>query len=352
MIRNRILFVCAACIGLMACNERNTRFKTDIEVPVTVQEVTLDNIQEVFTATGTIISEYETSLLNESSGDYYLQINPRTGKKYKMGDKVASGDVIIKIEDKEYENNINIEGAKLDLDISKMEHEKQIALYEKGGVTLREKVTGEKQWVTAQKNFENAKIQLAKMKVTAPFDGVITDIPYFSQGVKIKQGQVVLQMMSYKQMVMDLMLPESQIGKVQLNQEAYVTNYSLPEDTLTGYLKEISPAIDVDSRTFKGRLYINNADGKLRPGMFVKSDILVSKKDSVIVIPKDVIISRDNEKVVYIARNETAVEKEIITGMETEDKVEVVEGLEVEERLIIKGFETLRNKSKIKVLNQ
>ncbi|WP_066627834.1 efflux RND transporter periplasmic adaptor subunit [Labilibacter marinus] len=339
-------------MSLVACNDQQNKFSADISIPVTVEEVSRDNIQEVFTATGTIVSEFESLQTTEASGEYYIQINPRTGKKYKMGDEVKKGEIIIRIEDEEYENNVNIEGAKIDLDISEMEYEKQKALYEKGGVTLREKVTGEKQLVSAQKTYENAIIQLDKMRVSAPFNGVITDLPYFSQGVKVEQGKEVLQIMSYKEMVMDMMLPESQITKVSLNQQAWITNYSLPEDTLFGKLKEISPAIDVESRTFKGRLAISNNEAKLRPGMFVKADIIVDQKDSVVVIPKDAILVRTDGKVVFIARDKTAAERKIVTGMENNGKVEILEGLKPEERLIIKGFETLKDRSKIKVLNK
>ena len=347
-------YISFAFLGLafLACNEQQNKFSADISIPVTVQEIKLSSIQEVFTATGTIISEYESLIISEAAGKYYLQINPRTGHKYKMGDQVNKGDVIIRVEDKEYENNVNIEGAKIDLEISKMEFEKQKALYEKGGVTLREKVNGEKQWVTSQKNYETALIQLDKMLVTVPFNGVITDLPYFSQGVKIDQGKEVLQIMSYKEMVMDLMLPESQITKVSLNQQAWITNYSLPDDSLKGRLREISPAIDVESRTFKGRLAIDNSEAKLRPGMFVKADVIVDEKDSVVVIPKDIILARADGKVVFIAKEKTAMERKIFTGMENNGMIEVVEGLAPEERLIIKGFETLKNRSKIKVLNK
>lgn len=343
-------------IGLIllvtSCNNQQRDFNTDIAVPVTIQEVKTGNIQEVFTSTGTILSEYESLVKSEASGEYYVQINPRTGNRYKMGDKVYKGDLIIKIVDEEYENSVNIEGAKIDLEISEMEYQKQIALYEKGGVTLREKVNGEKQFVTAKKAYENAQIQLDKMQVKAPFDGVITDMPYYSQGVKMEQGLNVLQLMSYQQMVMDIMLPESQIAKVFIQQKAMITNYSIPNDTILGVLKELSPAIDVDSRTFKGRIYMNNKEAKLRPGMFVKADIVVDKKDSVLVIPKDAILVRSNGKAVFVARNEAAREQMITTGLENNGMVEVIQGLNAEDRLIIKGFETLKDRSKVKVLNK
>ena len=40
----------------------------------------------------------------------------------------------------------------------------------------------------------------------------------------------------------------------------------------------------------------------------------------------------------------------MVTGLENPDKVEVVEGLSANDRLIVKGFETLRNRSKVKII--
>ncbi len=84
--------------------------------------------------------------------------------------------------------------------------------------------------------------------------------------------------------------------------------------------------------------------------MFIKTLIKVNQKDDIIVIPKEVIISDQRGKRVFVVKENTAFERIIETGIENEDMIEVVSGLEVNERLVIKGFETLRNKSKVKVL--
>ena len=84
--------------------------------------------------------------------------------------------------------------------------------------------------------------------------------------------------------------------------------------------------------------------------MFVKNLIKVNQKDDIIIIPKEIIISDQLGKRVFVVEDNTAIERIIETGMENDDMIEVLSGLEVNERLVIKGFETLRNKSKVKVL--
>ena len=68
------------------------------------------------------------------------------------------------------------------------------------------------------------------------------------------------------------------------------------------------------------------------------------------MIPKAVIISDQRGKRVFVVQENTALERIVETGMENEDTIEVISGLEENERLVVKGFETLRDKSKVKVL--
>jgi len=95
---------------------------------------------------------------------------------------------------------------------------------------------------------------------------------------------------------------------------------------------------------------INNQKRLLRPGMFIKAFILSEKRDGTIVIPKETILSRQDGKVVFTVENGIATEKKITTGLESINVIEIVSGLKVNDRLVISGFETLRNKSKVSVI--
>ena len=155
--------------------------------------------------------------------------------------------------------------------------------------------------------------------------------------------------MDYARMYMDVNLPESAISYVKSDQPVFITHYTLPEDTLKGVISELSPAISTETRTFKGKVMIQNNDLKLRPGMFVKADIVVDRADSAIIIPKDVVQSNRRRKFVFIVDKDTAILLNIKTGMEDENNIEVLEGLRENDNLVTKGFETLKENSKVKV---
>ena len=334
-----------------ACNQQTQSESSELAVPVSVEDIRLQSIEQFISTTGTVNATAEVTLNSEMAGDYYLANNPATGRPFKLGDRVNKGQTIIRFENEEYINNLAMDAVKLNLEISEQEYEKQKSLYEKGGVTLRELRNSEVSKTNAQYNFENAQIQMTKMSVKAPFTGVIVDLPYYTNGVRVAQGSPMVTLMSYNQMFMNINLPEKNIEELKLGQEVLVTNYTLPNDTLKGTVSELSPAISTETRTFSGKIQVSNPDMKLRPGMFVKADIITARKDSTIVIPKDVILSGGRGKYVFIVgRNSAADDRRITTGLENQNFVEVTEGLAVNDRLIIKGFETLRDNSKVRII--
>lgn len=349
-MKYRILLSAAIVALLTACGNQPQAGQSDIETPVSVQELKKGSISSLINTTGTAQATYSVELNSETSGYYGLQTNPSTGRPYKLGDAVRKGQSIIRLENREYENGIAIESKKLSLEIAEQEQGKQKILYEKGGVTLSEMRNTEVRVTNARYDLENGTINLEKMNVKAPFDGVVVSLPHYTQQGLIAQGSPMVGLMAYARMYMEINLPESAIGYVKANQPVHITHYTLPDDTLRGEISELSPAISTETRTFKGKVLIDNNQLKLRPGMFVKADIVVDRADSAIVIPKEVVLSRRNRKYVYIVERNTAILRDIRTGLEDEDNVEVVEGLKENDNLIIRGYETLRENSRVKVL--
>jgi RND family efflux transporter MFP subunit len=345
-----IFYVLTGVVLLSGCRNQPQTNANDIETPVSVQEVKKGSISKLINTSGTAQAINGVELSSEMIGAYQLQTNGQTGKPFKLGDAVKKGQLIIRLDNEEYVNGIALESKKLSLEISEQEQSKQKALYEKGGVTLSEMRNTDVRVTNARYDLENAQINLDKMNIRAPFDGVIVTLPHYTQGNRVPQGSAMVGIMNYFHMYVEINLPESNIGYIHANQPVYITHYTLPEDTLKGVISELSPAISTETRTFKGKILIENNALKIRPGMFVKADIVVDKSEDAIIIPKNVILSNRNRKFVYVVEKNTAVVRNITTGLEDEDNIEVKEGLYENDNLIIRGYETLRENSRVKVL--
>lgn len=345
-----IFLLSTAIIAFTGCRNQEQSLTSDVEIPVSVEDIRLKSIEEFVNTTGTAYPKGEIQLKSKITATYYLEKNPSTGRFWQMGDRISAGAVIARLEDREYVLSVKLETTQLNLELSESELKKQESLYEKGGVTLKELKTASIDYENAKSNLENAKLQMAKTKITAPFDGVIVDLTYHTQGTQIESGASIAKIMDYVTMYMEVQLPEKYISVIKPSQVVKLTNYTIPEDTIIGQISQLSPAIDADTRTFKGNIQINNSKYLLRPGMFVKADIVTSHRDSVIVIPKSIILSRQRGKTVFIIDRGVAVERIIETGLENLTDVQVTRGLAKNERVVTSGFETLSNKSKVKIV--
>jgi len=339
-----------ALILANACKQPDLGVETSIEVPVGVIEADISSIEEVINTTGTVYPVKEVSLNSEMAGRYHLQNNPETGKPYALGDHVDKDAVIIKLEDEEYVNNLRIRSKEVDLEISRQEFEKQKSLYEKGGATLRELKNAEIGYINSEYDIESSQINLAKMTIRAPFAGVIADLPYFTDDTKVTTNTMLVQIIDYEELYLDANLPEKYYTNVEKGLKVYVTGYTNPLDTLIGEISQLSPSIDPEARTFKCYVNVVNSRKRILPGMFVKADLVINSADSTIVIPKDIILSRNRNRMVYVIDNGIARQRRITTGLESVDQVEVLSGLESGESVVSRGFETLRDNSRVKVL--
>ena len=352
MKKIKILFtiLIAALVTGNSCKQPDLNVETSIEVPVGVIEVDTSSLEEFINTTGTVYPIKEVSLESEMAGKYRLQNNLATGRPYILGDMVNAGAVIIKLEDEEYFNNLRIRSKEVDLEISQQEFDKQKSLYEKGGATLRELKNAEIGFINSEYEIESSQINLAKMSVRAPFSGVISELPYFTNGTRVAANTILVKAINYSMLYLETNLPEKYYGNVERGFKVYVTTYTSPLDTLIGEISQISPAIDPEARTFKCMVNVANTAEKILPGMFVKADLVINSAENTVVIPKDIIVTRNRTRTVFVVERGVANEREITTGLESVDRVEVLSGLEPGESVVSKGFETLRDKSRVKVL--
>ena len=301
-----VLTLTALTLMMAGCRQENTMNRNEIPTPVSVSDITYGSVSRIFTTNSTAVSSAEAELSTEMAGKYHLQNNPATGKPYKLGDKVKKGALIVV-----KNSDIKIMNSRLD--------------------------------------YENAQMNLEKMNIRAPFDGVIVNLPHYSKEAKVNSGTSVVTIMDYSSMLLEINLPESAINEVKVGQKAYITHYTLPKDTIMGEITELSPAISAETRTFKGKLMIDNSKLLIRPGMFVKADIVTESHSSTIVIPKNIVRNERNRRTVFVVDQGIAVAKQVRLGLEEKNSVEVLSGLDKDDQLIVRGFETLRDGSKVKI---
>jgi HlyD family secretion protein len=127
-----------------------------------------------------------------------------------------------------------------------------------------------------------------------------------------------------------------------------------PEKAMKGEVYMISPVVlgnKQEARTFEARVRLLDATIKTKPGMSADVEVIVSRKDHVLLIPSQAIIEKNDAKYVYVGNGSKAVLRQIKTGQLNWSYTEVTEGLQEGDIVITNpDIPGLKDKTRIKVL--
>ncbi len=174
------------------------------------------------------------------------------------------------------------------------------------------------------------KERLTKMEVKVPREGMIIFLPNYSQGWmnakpfaagdRAWPGSAIAEVPDLDSLEMKGKLEETDRGRIVSGDEVRVHVDSLPEKPLKARLRMISPLTEQNfewppTRNFRAHAQLVETDGRLRPGMNGRMDIIVGRQKGALSIPSRAVFSRNGKPIVYLTHGGRfqAVEIEVVT---------------------------------------
>lgn len=341
----RLIALSLVCLG---CGRPSEERSVDLTVPVTVSPATLSTIESTITATGTLRSIREAEILTEVKGDLFLSEREGLGR-LSDGFSVEAGEAIARLENDEWIVGANINSRKLALQTAQHTVKEKEALFERGLTTEVEVNNARKALADAKTSYEEARIRVGKTDVRAPISGVLTEVTQTTQGTEIQANAMIGKVVDYSRVLVDLRIPNSQVLAIALGKAVRVSNYAFPDQAFEGKITAVDPVLDPTTRTLKVVAAVDNSDLVLRPGMFVKAEIVKASHSDVVVVSKKLVVKRQNQDVVFVEESARAQMRNVETGLESRDSIEIVDGIEEGDRLITSNYETLRSRTRVRV---
>jgi len=268
--------------------------KEEKEIAAIVFKVKKTDYKESIPILGTISPFEKVELKFEESG--------RVKKIYvKEGSKVKKDEVLAELEEskfileEEYAKN-KYESEKSLFYAKEKEFNLKKRLYEKGAI-LKEKLEEIKfeldsqkfKMLSAQKEWELAKEKLKKTKLTAPSDGII-DEKEIEVGEFVSPQDKVFTLIKVNKVYAEVGINEKEVPKIKQNLPAIVKISAYPTKQFYGKVKRIYPSLKGFSRTLTVKIELDNSEGKLFPGMFLKGEIILVSFKNVHVVPAKTIL--------------------------------------------------------------
>jgi membrane fusion protein (multidrug efflux system) len=183
---------------------------------------------------------------------------------------------------------------------------------------------------------EMASRQLKETIVRAPFAGVVADVkakPYNKSEVYNPFCTLI------DDSRFDIVFPllESEAFKLSPGLEVAVVPYALDGDTLPGRLTEINPRVDEKTGMVQAKATIKNKTGRLADGMNVK--VIVRKEvGRRVIVPKSAVTLRQERKVVFVCKNDTAHWRYVNVGEENSNSCAILNGdIQAGEEVVVDG---------------
>jgi len=192
--------------------------------------------------------------------------------------------------------------------------------------------------------------------VRAPVAGIIVALPA-QMGMTVTQAVPIARIAGGAGLEVRLHVAERFISRIALNQPCEISLIAFPGEVFRGTVSEISPTLDVASRTMEIRVNVENPGGRLRAGMFATTRIITEQKDNVVKIPASAVISRFGEQFIFVvdfsdADAPVARRRNLVPGITIDGVMEVSYGLAPNEEIIIRGQTLLEDGSRINIVER
>jgi len=197
----------------------------------------------------------------------------------------------------------------------------------------------------AEANLDAAKISLEKATIVAPFDAVIADIT-IAEGKEVSTmtlANPAISLVDTSEIEMTGVIDEIDIAMVKLGQEADVILDALPDKELTGKVTFISQIGTVEAGVvgYDTTVTLENPDEELRDGMSATAEIILDRRDDVLLIPNRAIRGSIDNPTVVVAKveqiwsDEDVESRQVTLGLSDGITTEVLSGLKEGERVVI-----------------
>jgi HlyD family secretion protein len=316
----------------------------------------ISNVVKKTVATGSVVPRKEIDIKPQVSGiveEVYIE----AGQHVKKGDLIARVKIIPNmVELNNAESRFN--KAKINFEDSKLVYERQKKVYEQGVIPEAEfqqyrlaYMNAMEEQETAESNLQLIKEGVSKKSGTATntlirstIEGMVLDVPVevgnsVIESNTFNEGTTIASVADMGEMIFEGKVDETEVGKLKLGMPLILSIGAIEDEKFDAELEYIAPKGKEENGAIQFEI---KADVKIKENSFIRAgysanaDIVLDRKDSIMVIPESLIkFGEDGDSAyVEIETQPQVFEKRFIkTGLSDGVNIEVKEGLGMKDKI-------------------
>lgn len=375
----KILLITVLSISLFSCSKKeNTATIDDLISSKNVKELQAKkaliqaDLSKIDEALATLDVKKEEALVSvltvkDTTFNHYLEIQGNVDTKenilvqpeipgtlvtlnVKAGQRVSKGQILGRVDDGG--SSQQVASLETQYQLAKTTFERQKNLWNQKIGSEIQYLQAETQMVSLSKSVAQAKAQLSKTLIRAPFSGIIDEVFAERGQVVSASAQGLMRIVNLNNMYVSTSVPETYIGKLKVGTEVDVFLTSLGK-IYKGKVRQVGSFINPNNRSFGIEVSVPNPDNLLRPNQVAKLKIIDYSSKNAIVVPTNV-VQEDGEKnkFVYIVTNSNGKTGEakkalVKVGQSSDNVTEIVSGLSSNDIIVTEGVNAISTGMKL-----
>lgn len=300
-------------------------------VNVKASEIKIQKFEHFIEASGNVEAEQDVNVSPESAGiiDEVLVTE---------GMNVKKGQVLSKLSTAALQRSLD--EMNIQLELAETTYQRQKNLWDQN-------IGSELQFLQAKTNLESLKKRIEGLEaqremavIKSPIDGVI-DIVYQKKGQMGSPQVPFAKVLNSSQVRIYADVSEAYLSKIKKGDKVLV-NFPALDKEIEATIFRIGNTIDVNNRTFRIRINLNNSNNTIKPNLMAIVKMRDYVAEDAVIVP-NLLVKEDFKGmytfVVNSANNETRAQKIYVkTGVSQNNMTEVTEGLAAGTKIITEGY--------------
>ena len=254
------------------------------------------------------------------------------------GKKVRQGELLAEIDAQDFQIQSRADAAEVKrlqalLDNQERVVERQQKLVSQGFISqnaldeaIAQRTVLREQLSAARARAESTGRSLGKTRVLAPIDGEI-ESQVVAAGDYVKVGDPLFRLVGTQRLRAHLLFPESAANRIRPGLKVTLESPAAPGRVVQSRIDEIKPTVNAGNRALDAIVRFDTDDGAFRGGGSVNARVVLSVRESALMVPEHSVVLRPAGKVVYVVTEGRVAQRVVETGLKQDGWQEIVKGL-------------------------
>lgn len=368
-----VVLVLALAGGFLLFNKKPASSPAVVEA--TVNKISV-KVKKVETVENISNLSYEASLEPVEEGYLSSKIGGKVVEVLLENSKyISKGDPVIRLDDQDIRNSLKLAESQLaasnagllniqmNLENAQRDFDRQKALLDQGAISSAvfenseaalkaAKVSLEVSKANIQTNqvtVENLRSSLSNTIITAPISGVVSE-KNVNLGQYVNPGATLGKVIDISSVYAVIDVGQDDLNFVKVGQKTQVKVGQTDSKAYSGEVSSVEASANSSSRSFKGRVRIENKDQVLRPGIYAKVEIPNNQQREMIALPMEALSGNGGSYSVYMNDNGIARKKSVTIGDFAKNMVEIKTGVQKGDAVICTNVNMLQDGSEITIV--